>query len=133
MVQKRPSAPRPPPAAPTRPAFVDLSKLRKTSLKRYKKHFKLDVKADSKGELLAAVSTHFHAMAVREADVALEFHEFARRAHRKAAAAAEVAAEVAQRQQAQQAQVQAQAQIHMQQAQIMQHHKVPAAAPAVRR
>ena len=64
----------------TRPArqYVDLSKLRKTSLKRYKKHFNLDVKADSKTELLEAVGRHFAAMPVREADVALEFHNFAR-------------------------------------------------------
>lgn len=57
---------------------MDLSKLRKTSLKKYKKHFKLDVKADSKMELLDAVVRHFATMPVREADVALEFHNFAR-------------------------------------------------------
>lgn len=58
--------------------YVDLSKLRKTSLKRYKKHFNLDVKADSKTELLEAVGRHFATMPVREADVAMEFHNFAR-------------------------------------------------------
>eukprot|EP00177_Eucheuma_denticulatum_P005080 GFKZ01009260.1.p4 GENE.GFKZ01009260.1~~GFKZ01009260.1.p4 ORF type:complete len:128 (-),score=1.19 GFKZ01009260.1:339-698(-) len=57
---------------------VDLSKLRKQSLKRYKKHFNLDVKADSKTELLEAVGRHFATMPVREADVALEFHNYAR-------------------------------------------------------
>lgn len=57
---------------------MDLSKLRKTSLKRYKKHFNLDVKADSKTELLEAVGRHFAQMPVREADVALEFHNYAR-------------------------------------------------------
>lgn len=58
--------------------FVDLSKLRKASLKRYKKHFNLDVKADSKTELLEAVGRHFAQMPVREADVAVEFYNFIR-------------------------------------------------------
>lgn len=57
---------------------MDLSKLRKTSLKRYKKHFNLDVKADSKTELLEAVGRHFATMPVREADVALDFYNFLR-------------------------------------------------------
>lgn len=57
---------------------VDLSKLRKTSLKKYKRHFNLDCKADSKSELLAAVMAHFSSMMVKEADVALAFHNFAR-------------------------------------------------------
>lgn len=69
--------------------YVDLSKLRKTSLKRYKKHFNLDVKADSKTELLEAVGRHFATMPVREADVALEFHNFARSERGKRSLAAE--------------------------------------------
>lgn len=58
--------------------YVDLSKLRKISLKRYKKHFNLDVKADSKTELLEAVARHFAQMPVSETDVALEFYNFLR-------------------------------------------------------
>ncbi|PXF40904.1 Histone deacetylase complex subunit SAP30 [Gracilariopsis chorda] len=66
--------------------YVDLSKLRKASLKRYKKHFKLDVKADSKSELLEAVGRHFAQMPVREVDVARDFHSFWRlRAGRRVA------------------------------------------------
>lgn len=69
--------------------YVDLSKLRKTSLKRYKRHFNLDVKADSKTELLEAVGRHFATMPVREADVALEFHNYARSVRGKRSLAAD--------------------------------------------
>jgi len=49
---------------------VDLSKLRKSSLKRYRRHFKLEVKSNpSKAELLAVVVAHFSQMPVREAEV----------------------------------------------------------------
>lgn len=65
-------------SAPPPRTTVDLSKLRKTSLKKYKRHFNLDCKADSKSELLAAVMAHFSSMMVKEADVALAFHNFAR-------------------------------------------------------
>lgn len=79
-------------SAPQR-TYVDLSKLRKTSLKRYKRHFKLDVKADSKTELLEAVVRHFAQMPVREADVAIEFHNFAKSVKGKRTLAADIALE----------------------------------------
>ncbi|CAN8073447.1 unnamed protein product, partial [Agarophyton chilense] len=76
--------------------YVDLSKLRKASLKRYKKHFKLDVKADSKTELLEAVGRHFAQMPVREVDVARDFHTFWRlKAGRRVAAHASTLAAAA--------------------------------------
>lgn len=63
--------------------YVDLSKLRKTSLKRYKKHFNLDVKAESKTELLEAVGKHFATMPVEESEVALQFYNFVRSRNNK--------------------------------------------------
>lgn len=57
---------------------MDLSKLRKASLRRYKKHFNLEVKADSKTELLEAVGRHFAEMPVSETEVALSFLSYAK-------------------------------------------------------
>mmetsp|Transcript_15960 Transcript_15960/g.34521 ORF Transcript_15960/g.34521 Transcript_15960/m.34521 type:complete len:109 (+) Transcript_15960:240-566(+) len=51
--------------------LVNLSKLTKSSLKRYRRHFKLAVKANpSKADLLAAVALHWAEMPdLREDDV----------------------------------------------------------------
>mmetsp|Transcript_5243 Transcript_5243/g.15682 ORF Transcript_5243/g.15682 Transcript_5243/m.15682 type:complete len:84 (-) Transcript_5243:269-520(-) len=65
-------------ASPPR-TMVDLSKLRKSSLKRYKHHFKLDMKANpSKAELVDAVAAHFANMPVRESEVVAAFYNYAR-------------------------------------------------------
>lgn len=55
---------------------VDLSKLKKSSLKRYTKRYNLNVKSDNKQELLQAVTAHFVSMPIRELDVAREFHNY---------------------------------------------------------
>lgn len=69
-----------------------MSKLRKTSLKRYKKHFNLDVKAESKTELLEAVGKHFATMPVSEEEVALQFANFLRSRKQRIGAADVLAA-----------------------------------------
>lgn len=45
-------------------------------MKRYKKHFNLEVKAESKTELLEAVGKHFATMPVHETQVAIQFYHF---------------------------------------------------------
>lgn len=52
--------------------------MRKASLKRYKKHFKLECKAESKTDLVEVVMRHFATMPVKEEAVAIDFHNFAR-------------------------------------------------------
>lgn len=58
------------------PVYVDLSKLRKSSLKWYNKHFNLDLKAGSKKKLLGAVGKHFVTIPESEVKVVLQCANF---------------------------------------------------------
>eukprot|EP00735_Rhodelphis_limneticus_P008514 TRINITY_DN21552_c0_g1::TRINITY_DN21552_c0_g1_i1::g.14988::m.14988 TRINITY_DN21552_c0_g1::TRINITY_DN21552_c0_g1_i1::g.14988 ORF type:complete len:107 (-),score=10.27,sp/O88574/SAP30_MOUSE/40.91/5e-10,SAP30_Sin3_bdg/PF13867.1/8.7e+02,SAP30_Sin3_bdg/PF13867.1/3e-18 TRINITY_DN21552_c0_g1_i1:181-462(-) len=61
-------------ARSTKRPLVDLAKLRKTSLRRYRKHFKLNVSNNpSKAELVEAVKAHFANQNVRENDAISAF------------------------------------------------------------
>ncbi|KAA8492839.1 hypothetical protein FVE85_9111 [Porphyridium purpureum] len=81
------------------PTCIDLSRLRKSSLKRYKRHFKISMSVSnpSKAELVAAVSSHFAEMRVLEHEVFDELARFFAAEHQKLQSATLIP-ELAQRQ-----------------------------------